>query len=257
LCKLTLIMRARLTYEGPTRDDEPVNSEARGGPVHQAGPADQAGPAYRGGRVNQKERTRRAIVAATRELIRSGGEVTMPTVAKSALVSEATAYRYFPDLVSLLHEALAGVWPSPEVALRPVAHSDDPAERVACATQALLRHVLSYQAAVRAMIAATITQPGQATLRPGHRFGLIDYALRPLAAGDATVAQLKRDLAVVVSAEALFTLTDLCGLSPDDAIASAVHTARTLTEAAAGKTVSPRRGSNRVMDKRERKQAHA
>jgi hypothetical protein len=44
-----------------------------------------------------------------------------------------------------------------------------------------------------------------------------------------------RDLAVVVSAEALFTLTDLCGLSPDDAIASAVATARTLTEAATGK----------------------
>jgi hypothetical protein len=40
---------------------------------------------------------------------------------------------------------------------------------------------------------------------------------------------------VVVSAEALFTLTDLCGLSAEDAIASAVHTARTLTQAAAGK----------------------
>jgi hypothetical protein len=37
---------------------------------------------------------------------------------------------------------------------------------------------------------------------------------------------------VVVSAEALFTLTDLCGLSPDAAIASAVSTARSLTAAA-------------------------
>ncbi|HEY2304613.1 MAG TPA: helix-turn-helix domain-containing protein [Streptosporangiaceae bacterium] len=185
-------------------------------------------------RVNQKERTRRAIVAATRELIRTGGEVTMPAVAKSALVSEATAYRYFPDLASLLREALAGLWPSPEAALAPVAGSDDPAERVACATQALLRHVLTYQSGVRAMIAATITRPGEAAARPGHRFGLIDHALRPLAADTAVLAQLKRDLAVVISAEALFTLTDLCGLSPEDAIASAVHTARTLTQAATG-----------------------
>lgn len=46
-------------------------------------------------------------------------------------------------------------------------------------------------------------------------------------------AQLHRDLSVVVSAEALFTLTDLCGLSPDQAIASAASTARTLTTAAA------------------------
>jgi len=186
-------------------------------------------------RVNQKERTRQAIVAATRDLARAGGEVTMPAVARSALVSEATAYRYFPDLASLLSEALAGVWPSPETALAPVAGSDDPVERVACATEALLRHVLSYQGAVRATIAATITRPGGAAMRPGHRFGLIDEALRPVAAGTAGLAQLKQDLAVVISAEALFTLTDLCGLSPEDAIASAVHTARTLTRAAIGK----------------------
>jgi len=185
--------------------------------------------------VNQKERTRQAIVAATRDLARAGGEVTMPAVARSALVSEATAYRYFPDLASLLSEALAGVWPSPETALAPVAGSDDPVERVACATEALLRHVLSYQGAVRATIAATITRPGGAAMRPGHRFGLIDEALRPVAADTAGLAQLKQDLAVVISAEALFTLTDLCGLSPEDAIASAVHTARTLTRAAIGK----------------------
>ena len=200
------------------------------------------------GRVNQKERTRRAIVQAARDLIRGGGEVAMPAVAKSALVSEATAYRYFPDLASLLNEALAGVWPSPETALEPVARSGDPVERIGYATEVLLRHVLAYQGGVRAMIAATITRPAMAAIRPGYRFGLIDHALRPLAghgtAGAAALAQLKRDLAVVVSAEALFTLTDLCGLPPEDAIASAVHTARALTEAATAKIVSARRGSN-------------
>ena len=35
-----------------------------------------------------------------------------------------------------------------------------------------------------------------------------------------------------MSAEALFVLTDLCGLSPDEAVASAVRTARSLTAAA-------------------------
>ncbi len=48
----------------------------------------------------------------------------------------------------------------------------------------------------------------------------------------ATMAQLKQDLAIVVSAEALFVLTDLCGLAPDDAIGSVVRTATTLTKAA-------------------------
>jgi AcrR family transcriptional regulator len=189
------------------------------------------------GRSNQKRRTRAAIVEAARKLIGAGGEVTMPAIARAALVSEATAYRYFPDLPSLISEALAGVWPPPAEALAPVADSTDPAERVAFACEFLLRGVLSRQGAVRAMIAATITRPEATSARPGIRFGLIDHALAPLedtlgVAAPEILAQLKRDLAVIVSAEALFTLTDSCGLGPDDAIASAVHTATTLTEAA-------------------------
>jgi AcrR family transcriptional regulator len=190
------------------------------------------------GRVNQKARTRMAIVSAARELVRTGQPVTMPAVAQAALVSEPTAYRYFPDLLSLLTEAFADLWPDPEQVMQPVAGSSDPAERVAYATEFLLRHVLACQGAVRAMIAATIARPELTVSRPGLRFGLIDHALAPLrdtlAVTDPDAyAQLHRDLSVVVSAEALFTLTDLCGLSPDQAIASAASTARTLTTAAA------------------------
>jgi hypothetical protein len=83
------------------------------------------------------------------------------------------------------------------------------------------------------MIAASITRPDVAAQRPGHRFAFIDHALAPLAGTDPEVVlQLKRDLAVVMSAEALFVLTDLCGLAPQDAVVSAVRTARSLTAAA-------------------------
>jgi len=189
------------------------------------------------GRSNQKERTRTAIVTAAREAIASGSEITMPDVARRALVSEATAYRYFPDLASLLREALAGIWDSPEHAMAPVAGSGDPVERIGFATEVLLREVLAQQAAVRALIAASVARPAMAGVRPGRRIGLIDEALRPL---DTTMAvrspeefeQLKRGLSIVVSAEALFTLTDLLGLGPEAAIASAVATARSLTAAA-------------------------
>jgi AcrR family transcriptional regulator len=189
------------------------------------------------GRANQRQRTRTAIVDAARELIRGSAEVTMPAVAKAALVSEATAYRYFPDLVSLLREAIDGTWPSPAEALAPVEHSDDAVERIAFATDCLLRHVQVRQGAVRAMIAGSIARRDTAAIRPGYRFGLIDHALAPLAETmgrqrPSALRQLKQDLAIVVSAEALFTLTDLCGLSAEDAIASAVHTARAITAAA-------------------------
>lgn len=185
------------------------------------------------GRVNQKLRTRMAIVEACREVIRSGGPVTMPAVARAALVSEPTAYRYFPDLTSLLNAALVGMWPSPAEALEAIAASADPVERIAFASEFLLRRVLSYQGAVRAMISATITRPELAAHRPGIRFGLINQALDPIAGTlplpPEQLAQLKHDLAAVISAEALFSLTDLCRLTPDDAVASLVRTATTIT----------------------------
>jgi len=189
------------------------------------------------GRVNQKRRTREAILAASRELIRSGSELSMPDVARSALVSEATAYRYFPDLPSLVHEALIGMWPDPAEALKHLDASMDPVERVACATEVLMRGVLSYEGAARAAIASSITRPDLARKRPGFRFGLIDEALAPLAGakppvGDAELMQLKRDLAMIISAESLFTLTDVCGLSPEEAIATAIHAASVITAAA-------------------------
>ena len=208
------------------------------------------------GRANQKLRTRTAIVQAAAELSRTGRELTMSEVAKAALVSEATAYRYFPDLASLLREAIAGQLPDPAEALAPVADCDDPVERIAAATEFLLRHVLSRQGVVRALIAATITRPGQSQARPGLRYGLIDSALAPLehtlgATDPAGLTQLKRDLSVVVSAEALFSLTDACGLDPEEAIASIVHTATTLTRATsagpAGPGASPgREGAPRI-----------
>jgi AcrR family transcriptional regulator len=184
--------------------------------------------------VNQKARTRAAIVQAVHELARSGAEITMPSVARAALVSEATAYRYFPDLVTLLLEADQGTWPDPHEALAPVADGADPVERIGFAARLLLDGVLANQSAVRAMIAGSITRPAVAARRPGHRFGLIDAALAPAAdrLDPADLAQLRRGLAVVVSAEALFTLTDLCGLSSPGAVDSTVHTARALTEAA-------------------------
>jgi AcrR family transcriptional regulator len=190
-------------------------------------------------RANQKTRTRAAIIDACRQLTRSGAEVTMPQVARAALVSEATAYRYFPDLVSLLREALADLWPDAAQALAPVAGSADPAERIAFACEYLMRGVHAYRGAVRAMISHTIAAPARSQARPGIRFDLIDYALapfedagRPPSLTPAAMTRLKEGLAIVVSAEALFVLTDLCGLGPDDAIASAARTAAALTRAA-------------------------
>ncbi|WP_216902458.1 TetR/AcrR family transcriptional regulator [Nocardia alni] len=204
------------------------------------------GPAN--GRSNQKERTRRAILDAAGTLIDSGEEATMPAVARAARVSEATAYRYFPDLPSLLREAMQESWPGAAYVMAPIADVTDPADRVAHATEVLLRHTHAHTPAVRATIAAAFARPAEA-IRPAYRLGLIDAALAPLtppanpteAPGPdshtvakltpTSLTQLRQDLAVIMSAEAFFTLTDLCGLSPEDAITSVVSLARSITTA--------------------------
>ncbi|WP_285659119.1 TetR/AcrR family transcriptional regulator, partial [Actinomycetospora sp. NBRC 106375] len=178
-------------------------------------------------RTHQKERTRGAIVAAARELADTGGEVTMPGVAAAARVSEATAYRYFPDLVSLLGEAIRREGAAE--AMASVADSDDPVERVAAAAGVLARDVLRRRGAVRAVLAGVITRPEVAQLRPGYRFELIEFALAPWR---GAVDDLVQDLAIVVSAEAVLTLLDLCGLDDEGAVAGVVRTARALTRAA-------------------------
>jgi AcrR family transcriptional regulator len=160
----------------------------------------------------------------------------MPAVARAALVSEPTAYRYFPDLASLLEEALAGIEPDPAAALAAGADPGDPVERVAYAAELLAGLVIERQGAIRALMSVAIARGTARAVRPGYRFALIDEALAPLSARKpgidaATLEQLRRDLAVVISAEAVLTLTDLYGLDSEAAVASIEHTARLITEA--------------------------
>jgi AcrR family transcriptional regulator len=195
-----------------------------------------SGTPEEGGRVNQKRRTRTAIIAACQELITAGAEINMPAVARAALVSEPTAYRYFPDLASLLEEALAGIEPDPAAALATGPDPGDPVERVAYAAELLAKLVIERQVAIRALISVSIARGTARHVRPGYRFALIDQALAPLSGHQpgidtATVEQLRRGLAVVISAEAVLTLTDLYGLDPEAAVTSIVDTARLLTEA--------------------------
>src|SRR3954469_5290569 len=59
-------------------------------------------------RPSARERTRRLLSEAARELLRTGGPLTVPAAAELAGVSRATAYRYFPNNDSVvLHAAMS------------------------------------------------------------------------------------------------------------------------------------------------------
>lgn len=194
------------------------------------------------GRDRQKQRTRNAIVAAARDLVTQGRLPSVAEVAEAALVSPATAYRYFPDQLSLLRAALQDDLPRPDAMVAP-AHdaTADPAERVAQATESFLHRVHERETLVRAVMALSLLQSVEesavrqdaSTLRPGYRLAWIDEAVQPLEGMvDAdTMRRLKGALAIVMSSEALVSLQDVCGLDAETAIDICAWAARTLVGA--------------------------
>lgn len=68
-------------------------------------PSRQEAPRRNGGRANQKALTRSALLQAAAEMIQEGRPPSMPEAADRALVSVATAYRYFSSPEDLWWEA--------------------------------------------------------------------------------------------------------------------------------------------------------
>src|SRR5277367_3691273 len=106
-----------------------------------------------GGRANQKERTRQALLAATRALLAEGRAPTIARAAERALVSEATAYRYYSDSQTLLRDALAVRWPQLESVLSDLRAMPAIEERARRAAEAMAQTVLANEGEIRALIA--------------------------------------------------------------------------------------------------------
>jgi hypothetical protein len=195
-----------------------------------------------GGRINQKLRTRRALIEATRELVRRGERPTVTKAAKLALVSDATAYRYFPDQSSLVREAMFVLWTGPEAALAGVPDDASLADRVAAAAEAMMRFVIVNEIAVRSVMGLSLLRSVEGdvgrsearAMRPGYRLALIDAALRPFAPklGAERVRRLRTSLTAVIASEMLVALKDHCDSSDEEVIETVVWTARAVVEAA-------------------------
>ena len=183
-----------------------------------------------GGRINQKRRTRAAIVAAAAELVRQGQSPTVAEVADAALVSRATAYRYFPSQEYLLAEAaLESIrWNVDEI-LSTVESVDNPALRLDAVVRALQQQTVEQEAGFRALLRLSLEQPferadGQEPGMPGRRgsrrLDWIEQALAPVWDGlDAeTRRRLLGALSLCMGIEAVVVLRDICGYPAGEAI---------------------------------------
>src|ERR1700674_5109861 len=106
---------------------------------------------FEGGRVNQKRRTHQAIVEAARTLLKQGNAPTVEEAADAALVSRATAYRYFPNQDALLLEAAAPAMAPAHEALVAISHSTDAVERIRFVAERMQREVIDHETQVRAV----------------------------------------------------------------------------------------------------------
>jgi AcrR family transcriptional regulator len=175
-------------------------------------------------RDGQRLRTRKDLLHAAGRLLKQGQQVTMDDVAREAMVSRATAYRYFPTLEALLVEApLDGAVPDADE-LFAGDSSTDPVERVDRAEAAL--HAMTYQneAQLRAMLAHALRQwladAEHATpIRQNRRTRLIEAALAPVRErlDDDAYTRLCGALALVFGTESMLVFRDVFPLAEDEA----------------------------------------
>jgi AcrR family transcriptional regulator len=191
------------------------------------------------GRSNQRMRARKDLLQAAARLLQGGHKPSMEEVAAEAMVSRATAYRYFPNLEALLAEApLDGDAPDPQILF--AADSEvDPAERIDKAEAAL--HAMCYrnETSLRVMMAHSLesslcTGGRKAPLRQNRRADLIAAALAPARGrfSKANYARLCAALSLIFGPEAMVVFRDVLPLAPAEARRVKSWAIRALVQAA-------------------------
>jgi len=176
------------------------------------------------GRMNQKRRTRAALIAAAAGIVRRGETPTVEQAAREAFISRSTAYRYFPSQEALVAEAMLDAVIGAELqGVYAAARSADTAwERLDAVVRADHALVTGHEAAFRALLRATLAvvdDDGTTPRRPGNRLRYLSEALEPLRdrIGDEGTQRLVTALSMCVGVESAVVLTDICGLSSADA----------------------------------------
>ena len=192
------------------------------------------------GRPNQRRRTRKDLLLAAGRLMQQGRKPTLDEIAEHALVSRATAYRYFPNVDALLAEAALDLGlPGPGEFFGDD-RTTDPVARVERVDRLLHEHCLVNEPQLRVMLAHSVQRPllgdGDDTVpaRQNRRSPLIDAALAPaegtLRARDRKL--LRQALALIVGTEAMIVCKDVLQLDDAEARNTKRWAIRALVEAA-------------------------
>lgn len=180
-----------------------------------------------GGRSNQKARTRAALLQSAAELVKEGKAPSIPEAADRALVSVATAYRYFSSADDLWWEASEAAigyqQASSEAEHRVEAAGTSPRARLEALTRSISFRMLDDQVPYRriAKIAleqwfsqADASEGERVPVRQGRRNEQISPVIAPLhgQVPKKDIDRIARALGLVIGSEAMIALTDAVGL---------------------------------------------
>jgi len=186
------------------------------------------------GRPNQRRRTRKDLLDAAARLMRAGRNPTLDEIAEEALVSRATAYRYFPGVEALLLEASLDVaFPDGEALF-----ADGPADvaaRVETAEAAVSEMVRANEPALRTMLANALqirARDQEVPARQNRRSQLIEAALEPGPFAPAERDRLARALAFFIGTEAMLVGKDVLQLDEAESASVKSWAMRALVAAA-------------------------
>ncbi|WP_077049008.1 TetR/AcrR family transcriptional regulator [Pseudomonas sp. KK4] len=197
------------------------------------------------GRANQRSRTRQALIDAAIALRDEGHNPTVAEVAERAMVSRATAYRYFPSSEALISETAADRDLQPlENFWRP---GDDPVKGIGQAANAvntlLIEDEIALHVMERSFMTVWLESESHEALRPGRRMNYIEPivdSLRDVLSPRAR-KRLKQALSIVMGTEALIAVRDIGGASVDESLSAAGWAARALVRQALAEAQQTRR----------------
>jgi AcrR family transcriptional regulator len=193
--------------------------------------------------VNQKARTRAAIVEAAAALMRDGAAPTVAAAADAAKVSRATAYRYFPTQEALLVE-VSDITPlvAPVERLLEEPSSEEAEARLVALLETFNRVVVAEEPRMRnalriyldTWLASRGAETTEAPVREGRRMRWLDGALEPARRRmpKRQWERLRAALALTLGTDALVVMKDVCRLDDERALEVLRWTAVTLLRAA-------------------------
>ena len=190
----------------------------------------------KGERTSQKQRTRQNLLQAASRLMAQGQSPKVADVAKEALVSRATAYRFFSSDEALIAEAAIEVRTPTAKQLFDGDTSLDPEERLLKANAVMHDVVWKNQKQMRFIVARLLDQSNGSCEMPrqNRRTDYIHTALAP--ARDrfdaATYRKLCAAVALVIGAESMFVFHDVLQIEEAEARKVEHWVVRVLTQAA-------------------------